>query len=133
MNRSSSSTADADRAEPAVERSDAPPRGIAYAVLGLFGGLGVSALFVAAMLYAFEPEHQAVQTPPEGPQLASLTPPLEVAPIADGAAVRVQAEQKLHGYAWIDRQGGVARIPIERAMELTAERGWPDGAGKEKR
>jgi hypothetical protein len=132
MNRAGTSPADASRSEPAFERSDAPPRGIAYAVLGLFVGIGLSALFVAALLYMFEPEHPNGQTIAQGAPLASQTPPLEVAPIADGVAVRAQAEQKLRGYAWIDRQGGIARIPIERAMELIAEHGWPDGAEEEK-
>jgi hypothetical protein len=31
----------------------------------------------------------------------------------------------LQSYGWIDQQKGVVRIPIERAMELTAERGLP--------
>lgn len=128
MNR----TADAGRSEPAFERRDAPPRGIVYAVLGLFAGIGFSALFVAAMLYFLAPERRTAQTVPQGSPLTSQTPPLEVAPVADGAAVRAQAEEKLHGYAWVDREGGIARIPIERAMELIAEHGWPDGAGKKK-
>ena len=38
---------------------------------------------------------------------------------------RVLREQraKLAGYDWIDRQKGVIRIPIERAMALIAARG----------
>ena len=36
------------------------------------------------------------------------------------------AENKiLHSYGWIDEKKGVVRIPIERAMELTAQRGLP--------
>ena len=87
------SSARAYGSEPAFERRDAPPRGIVYAVIGLFVGLGLSALFVAAMLYTFGPEHPTGQIPPEGPRLASRTPPLELAPTAEGAAVRAQAEQ----------------------------------------
>jgi hypothetical protein len=29
----------------------------------------------------------------------------------------------LNGYGWIDRDKGIARIPIDRAMELMLERG----------
>jgi hypothetical protein len=29
------------------------------------------------------------------------------------------------GYAWVDPQAGVVRIPVERAIELIAERGLP--------
>jgi hypothetical protein len=123
-----------ERPAPAFERRDAPPRGVAYAVLGLFAGVLISALFVAALLYALQPEPRtAAVSMPQEPQQPSQTPPLEVTPAADGAAVQARAEEMLHGYAWIDRQSGIARIPIERAMELTVERGWPDDAGKGKR
>ena len=34
-------------------------------------------------------------------------------------------ESTLQSYAWVDEAAGEARIPIERAMELMAERGLP--------
>jgi hypothetical protein len=39
-------------------------------------------------------------------------------------------EEKLNTYDYIDKQAGTVRIPIERAMELIAQRGLPvrDGA-----
>ena len=41
----------------------------------------------------------------------------------DLAAFRAKEDAKLHGYAWVDKDAGVVRIPIERAMEMIAERG----------
>jgi hypothetical protein len=38
---------------------------------------------------------------------------------------RLKEEQQLHTYGWVDEKAGVAHIPIERAMELVAERGLP--------
>jgi len=38
---------------------------------------------------------------------------------------RLKEEQTLHSYAWVDKDAGTVRIPIERAMELTAQRGLP--------
>ena len=38
---------------------------------------------------------------------------------------RVQEEKTLHSYGWMDQQAGVVRIPIDRAMELVAQRGLP--------
>jgi hypothetical protein len=35
----------------------------------------------------------------------------------------------LESYDWIDREAGIARIPISRAMELLAERGLPARQG----
>jgi hypothetical protein len=36
----------------------------------------------------------------------------------------------MQGYGWVDKEGGVTRIPIDRAMELMLQRGFatrPDG------
>jgi hypothetical protein len=37
----------------------------------------------------------------------------------------VNQENQLNSYGWVDEKAGVAHIPIERAMELTAQRGLP--------
>jgi hypothetical protein len=34
-------------------------------------------------------------------------------------------EDQLNSYGWVDEKAGVARIPIERAMELMVQRGLP--------
>lgn len=34
-------------------------------------------------------------------------------------------KSKIEGYAWVDQKAGVVRIPVERAIELVAERGLP--------
>jgi hypothetical protein len=34
-------------------------------------------------------------------------------------------ESQLNSYGWVDEKAGVAHIPIERAIELTVERGLP--------
>lgn len=39
--------------------------------------------------------------------------------------IRGGEEQLLNGYSWVDRQHGVVRIPIGRAIDLLAERGIP--------
>jgi hypothetical protein len=55
-------------------------------------------------------------------------------PLADRARIEAEAAARLSGYGWADRETGRARIPIERAMTLLAEHGWPDpdagGAGR---
>ena len=34
-------------------------------------------------------------------------------------------EKQLHSYGWVDEKTGVARIPIDEAMELIAKQGLP--------
>jgi hypothetical protein len=46
-----------------------------------------------------------------------------VRPVEDYQRLREEEAQRLREYQWIDREDGIARIPIERAMELILERG----------
>jgi hypothetical protein len=52
-------------------------------------------------------------------------PRLQTAPREDLAALRTREDEILRTYGWVDRNGGVVRIPIDRAMELTLQRGLP--------
>lgn len=36
--------------------------------------------------------------------------------------VRAAEAKKVGGYAWVDQKAGVVQLPIERAMELTAQK-----------
>jgi hypothetical protein len=38
---------------------------------------------------------------------------------------RYQQDETLGSYGWVDQSGGVVRIPIDRAMQLIAQRGLP--------
>jgi hypothetical protein len=59
------------------------------------------------------------RTPPE--------PRLEPLPLAPRRELRAAEDARLSSYGWVDRSGGVARIPIDRAMQLIVERGVPGG------
>jgi hypothetical protein len=52
-------------------------------------------------------------------------PRLQTDPIDDLRELRARDEALLSGYAWVDRDAGLVRIPIERAIELVAKRGLP--------
>lgn len=54
-------------------------------------------------------------------------PRLEPLPLAPRRALRAAEDARLSSYAWVDRSGGVARIPIDRAMQWIVERGVPGG------
>jgi hypothetical protein len=49
-------------------------------------------------------------------------PRLEIDPAADLANLRAQEDARLETYGWVDKPTGTVRIPIERAMDLMAER-----------
>lgn len=52
-------------------------------------------------------------------------PRLQTDPRDDLSNLRRSEQEVLDSYAWVDRNAGVVRIPIEQAMKLTAERGLP--------
>ena len=52
-------------------------------------------------------------------------PRLQVDPREDMANLRRSEDDVLNSYAWVDRNAGVVRIPIDQAMKLIAERGMP--------
>lgn len=110
------------------ELSDAPARGVAYAALGLFAGIGLSLAFVAGMfaLFGHSQGPIAPRSLEAGPA-AAAGPRLEISPDIDRAAIEAAARARLEGYAWTDRKAGRAHIPIDRAMDLLARQGWPDG------
>jgi hypothetical protein len=39
--------------------------------------------------------------------------------------LRSQEQKLLDNYGWIDRQAGIARIPVDRAMEIISQNGLP--------
>lgn len=43
----------------------------------------------------------------------------------DLLSVREQEQEVLNSYGWVDKEKGVVRIPIARALELVAEAGLP--------
>jgi hypothetical protein len=44
-------------------------------------------------------------------------------------ALRQTEQTQLHQYGWVDQKGGVARVPIDQAKKLIAERGLPSRPG----
>jgi hypothetical protein len=56
---------------------------------------------------------------------APPAPNLQTQPFRDIYSLRQDEAQKLSSYGWVDKEGGFARIPIDRAMEVMLQRGFP--------
>ncbi len=56
-----------------------------------------------------------------GPQ----EPPLQVDAIRDLRSLRAAEDALATSYGWVNRETGTVRIPVDRAMDLLAERGLP--------
>jgi hypothetical protein len=60
-------------------------------------------------------------------------PQLQPHPARDMRDMRAAEDKILLQYAWVDPDKGIVRIPVERAMDLIAQRGLPAApAGKTK-
>jgi hypothetical protein len=117
------------------ERKDIDVFSLIAIVVILFIACACVFLIVTAMLHYFrvhEPSKTAGQANIPITRTEEFPPPrLEVSPAASLAEFRAAEEADLNSYAWIDRNTGTVRIPIERAMQLILERGLPDvGAGQ---
>jgi len=124
--------ADRERTEPASvdhETSDVNIR----AIFGFAIGLTVTTLFVAFavwVLFQYFNAREARTTFVEYPLASqeSRVPPeprLQTNPREDLGNLRAREDRALTSYGWVDRNAGVVRIPIERAMQLVVERGLP--------
>ena len=104
------------------------------AVFGFGGGLVVLAIVVHLFLwwllgaYNRQAERSQTQTYPLAAGQQEQLPPaprLQDNPQRDMRDLRAKQEALLKGYAWVDRDAGIARIPVEEAMRLIVQRGLP--------
>ena len=69
---------------------------------------------------------KGAETSPVMPPPAAVGgPQLLARPERELDEVRTAEKERLSSYGWVDQASGVAHIPIERAIELVAERGLP--------
>jgi hypothetical protein len=120
---------------PGYERSDLRAKTIAIA-LGLVAAFTVLGLLVSLWIFNRLVDPAARVAPPAFPTTAAAPedglqrePALQVDPIRDLARMRAEEDKLLTTYGWADREAGRARIPIERAMALLAERGLAPASG----
>ncbi len=92
------------------------------------GALSIAAAIAFALVAAFAVVHLGNDGRP-APNLAAHfgRPPsiegdavLQPNPAQDIRTFTAEKRRLLDGYAWVDREHGIARIPIERAMALIA-------------
>lgn len=110
------------------ETEDFSPRGIRWFTAGMAVLAVAVLLLMGGLLWVLSDgrlPRQGIVTPSAPAPNMSPAPDLQVASSRDYQEMRAAEEAQLHTYGWIDRQAGIAAIPIERAMELLARRGLP--------
>lgn len=118
----------AESIEAGHEVRDLSPKNIA-----LFG-LSLAVLLVAVVIVTYwlhehyttvEIRTQAPPSPVSSAREPTPEPRLSVTPGEDIKALRAAEDSILKNYGWVDAKSGIVRIPVERAMEILAQRGLP--------
>jgi hypothetical protein len=120
----------ADR--PRLEPRDASARWIVAFAISLVAAIGIVLAF-AWLLYRGVMGESPVARGTDAAAWSHAN--RRVATLAgERRELAARQQDRLHRYAWSDAEPGIARIPIERALELAAERGLPEwGDGQPKR
>ena len=110
------------------ETKDFSPRAIRWFTAGLAALTVMVFVLMGLMLWVLSdgrPPRQGIVTPTAPTPNLSPAPDLQVTSSRDYEEIRALEETQLRSYGWVDRQAGIAAIPIKRAMELLAQRGLP--------
>jgi hypothetical protein len=126
--------------EVEFEREDLSASGVFAFLLGL-ALAGILIYFILNGMYRYLDAYQKRNQPAQNPLAAQGEVNTRVVTPADAAkfpqprletnerieinGFRLQEEQTLNRYGWVDQKAGVVHIPIDRAMQLLAQRGLP--------
>ena len=116
----------------------------AAGILGFLAGLAIVGLVMHIALlgmYKYLDRYDKTHQPPQNPLVKAANvdtrqatsqdinkfplPRLETNERGQLYDQRIKEEEILNSYGWVDQNAGVAHIPIDRAMQIVAQRGLP--------
>jgi hypothetical protein len=126
------------------ERRDIGVAPVLYFLLGLVVA-GLFVYFLVDGIYSYLEKRSEAQQAPVSPLVTNApadtrklsadykdylkqsfpSPQLEIDERGQLDKIRIDEEQTLSSYNWVDQKAGTVRIPIDRAMDLIAQRGLP--------
>src|SRR5580704_10268093 len=110
------------------EKSDASPRGLVYFALTIAAILAATCLSLIWLFKHYEKTENPgsfVAAPFSDTRPLPPPPRIQANPAVDMQSYLQSQQNLLNTYGWIDRQNGIVRLPIDRAMELLLEQGLP--------
>ena len=118
----------ANAAAPGYETRDANAGGVFAFLVGL-GVVLVLASLACWGLFRYFSAHDVDQAASDSPfantRQLPLGPQLQVNPREDWLKFREAQEKSLETLGWENRSAGIARVPIEDAMDLLVKKGVP--------
>jgi hypothetical protein len=109
------------------QTSEIDLRGVAWMTVCLVIAVMAVLVTVGGLFSLFKRQY-ASESAPSGITTAGRLPPpprLQNNPASDWQQLLETENAKLNSYGWIDKNAGMIRIPIERAIDLLAQRGFP--------
>jgi hypothetical protein len=113
------------------QASEINVRVVTWTTIGLAISV-IAVLVTAGGLFSLFNRQYASNSPPSQITTPGRFPPaprLQTSPISDLQQLLEVQKAELNSYGWIDKSAGVIRIPIDRAMDLLAQRGLPARSG----
>jgi hypothetical protein len=109
------------------QTSDINVRVVTRAAIGLMISVIAVYVTVGGLFSLFKRQYRSVSAPSGITTFGRLPPAprLQTNPTSDLQQLLAAENAKLNSYGWIDKSAGVIRIPIDRAMDLLAQRGLP--------
>jgi hypothetical protein len=123
--------------DPGFERQDLKPWNVYVFLIGL-AAAGIAVYFAIWGVYDFMGYYNRTHQPPASPMIQApadtravtsaevkqfAQPRLETNERVEIDQFRLQEEQRLNSYGWVDQPGGAVHIPIEQAMQIVARNG----------
>ncbi len=111
------------------ETKDASILGVALTGVGLAIGAAI-ALAIVYGIFQFLSTQRVTTAPPNPMAETSVqqfppAPRVEEHPAVEIQELHAREDSLLSTYGWTDKEGGVVRIPIDRAIDLELQRGFP--------
>jgi len=117
----------AESSRPRHEIRDADIRSLVWWGLGVLALLAFGVI-ASAIAFRFFVTHQSLGPPASPFENARALPPaprLQVTPAQDLKDYLDRDQQALSAYGWVDQKAGILRIPIDRAMDILLQKGFP--------
>lgn len=116
------------------EKTDVSVSDTVRIAIVVFAIATVAALILLPMMWLLEA--RSAEQDPALPPLARFEPGrqppeprLQEQPFTDWRELRAAEERELTTYGWVDRDAGIVRMPVDDAMRLLLDRGFPSRAG----
>ncbi|HLH17059.1 MAG TPA: hypothetical protein VKX45_07550 [Bryobacteraceae bacterium] len=111
-----------------AEHRDVNVRAVFWTGVGLLVALWIIVLLMYPLFAFFRRERAEAEAATPAASRGLTVPPgprLQSNPRRDLQEFRKYEEGQLNGYHWVDHARGVVSLPIERAIEILAQRGIP--------